>query len=78
MGEGDELGLAVARVWLGNDYRDNNPGFETAETAIELTYSKVLTEQIRVQPGLQYIRHPSSEEDLNDAIVFSLLVEITF
>lgn len=78
MGEGDELGLAVARVWLGDDFRNNNPGFNQDETAVELTYSKRLTDNLRIQPGIQFISNPSSDTDIADALQISIMIELTF
>ena len=66
--EEDPVGLAVAIAGMSDDFRDLNPGFDSTETAIELTWLIAITEQFVIQPDVQYIINPSSEPDIDDAV----------
>ena len=55
--EGDDTaGLALTHGWFRGD--------RGGETAIEFTYRTLLTENVFVQPDLQYIIHPSGKQNL--------------
>ena len=53
----DVLGLAMADGMLYDEYGNN-------ETTFELTYKVQLTDQIYLQPGLQYVVHPERTDAL--------------
>lgn len=68
----DVLGLAMARGMLTNERgRD--------ETTFELTYKTQLTDQIYLQPDLQYVIHPGGTDALlNNAMVGMLRFGLEF
>ena len=53
----DVLGLAFADGMMNDEYRNN-------ETTFELTYKIQLTDQIYLQPDLQYVLHPGGTDAL--------------
>lgn len=69
----DQLGLAIARAGLSGP-----PGgpaaWSKAEVNIEATYSFVVNRRLRVQPDLQYIRHPGLAPNQADAVALGLRV----
>lgn len=75
----DALGLAVARVELGEPYREAsaNAGSPVSghETAIELTYRVVITDGLALQPSVQRIRHPGFAPTLDDVTAVSVRFE---
>jgi porin len=81
LGAADKLGVAVARnaftpgqvaVIEGTAYR---PG---TETITELTYQIPLKPHLRVQPDLQYIRHPSGTTAYQNAWVLGVRATVDF
>ncbi|MFY9153695.1 MAG: carbohydrate porin [Prolixibacteraceae bacterium] len=68
----DELGLAMARGMLT---QEKGPD----ETTFELTYKAHLTQQIYLQPDLQYVVHPGgTDARLNNAMVGMLRIGMEF
>ena len=76
----DQLGLALASAINGNDYvhaerlAGNDPGRH--ETVLELTWRAPLADWLTVQPGLQYVIHPGTDESLDNALVLGLRFEV--
>jgi len=65
---GDELGLALAYASLQNRIlRQNGDTYRSCETVAELTYQYPLTDQLRIQPNIQYIIHPGMEAERDNA-----------
>ena len=54
----DELGIAFARIGVGNDYYNSFRPIKKAETAIEATYRFVFGRRYTLQPCMQYIIDP--------------------
>ncbi|WP_084691091.1 carbohydrate porin [Sphingomonas sp. SRS2] len=73
----DELGLAVATAFTARDYRLAQ-GSGKAETAIELTYRAPIAPWLSVQPNVQYVRNPSADPTIADALVLGLRFETSF
>jgi porin len=73
----DVLGLAVAHARYSEAFRRVQPGSARAETTLELTYRAEVLPGLRVQPDVQYVLHPGSTPALENALVFTLRVQIT-
>lgn len=68
----DVVGAALADALLHNRYYSN-------ETAVELSYMAMLTENIFLQPDLQYIIHPSGTgERLSNALLGGVRFGVQF
>lgn len=69
-------GFAISHARLGKPVRASLPGqakpFYKAETNVEVTYAIALSEQIIVQPDLQYIINPGWVVGRNDAFVLGV------
>ena len=68
------LGLGISYVRL-SQYIDSDSGHETA---LESYYLWPLSENLALKPDLQYILSPSGSEQLDNAWVFTLRLEINF
>lgn len=68
----DELGLAMARGMLTKERGKD-------ETTLELTYKLQVSEQIYLQPDVQYVIHPAgAETSLNNATIALLRLGLEF
>jgi len=74
----DVLGLAVAHARNADRYRRFDPTLSAAETAVELTWRAQLRPWLAVQPDVQYVVDPGMNRGLDDALVFSLRLELSF
>lgn len=54
-----------------------NPSLRT-ETVFELTYIPWISDQLSLQPDVQYIVHPNTDPALENALNLLLRLEITF
>lgn len=75
--EEDEFGLAVAAAFTSDSYRAA-AGASASEIAIEATYRAPLTSWLTLQPSLHYIRRPSADPTIPDALVIGLRAETSF
>jgi len=78
----DQLGVAVASARNGSPYLQSQwsqgrPATR-AETTIELSYLTQITKRLTVQPGFQYVMHPNSNRDLQNAWVAQVRFELGF
>lgn len=73
----DELGVAIAGAFTSSDYR-GIAGAANAEVAIEATYRAPLAPWLTLQPSMQYIRDPSADRAIRDALVLGLRAEVSF
>ncbi|MCP3731041.1 carbohydrate porin [Sphingomonas sp. MG17] len=73
----DEFGIAVAAAFTAEPYRTLT-GASPAEVALEATYRTQLTPWLAVQPNLHYIRRPSADPTVADALVLGIRSEISF
>ena len=68
--EKDRVGLAVAHASLNNRLRSGLPAaYQAGETALEFTYKHHLTDELVVQPDLQYIIHPGMQTSANNSVI---------
>jgi porin len=69
-------------VRLADGYRANGADagqdLAKAETLIELTWSDQLTDKVRIQPDLQYVRRPSGDRALKDAVIAGVRIQVAF
>lgn len=73
--EDDSTGVYISRAVLSDEA---GAGFDEDETAIELFYKFQLTPSVSIKPDLHYILNPSGDSTVDDAVVGTLRVEITF
>ena len=74
--KGDQAGLAIARAGIAGAAR-RVQGLPDAETSIEGTYLFQATDQLSLQPDVQYIIHPASAPHLANALVIGLRITLT-
>lgn len=72
--EEDEFGLAVAAAFTSDSYRAAT-GASDAEVAFEATYRAPVASWLSLQPSVHYIRRPSADPAIRDAIVVGLRAE---
>ncbi len=76
------LSAGVAQARLSSALRQAGAasGLDTArdETVFELTYSDLITPNLRIQPDLQYVRRPGGDRALKDALVLGLRLNLAF
>ena len=72
--EDDALGLAVAAAFTADPYRAAT-GAAASEVAIELTYRAQVTPWLAIQPNAHYVRRPSADPGVADAIVLGVRTE---
>lgn len=73
------LGVGFSSGVYGSAFRQmqaNNT--QTTETALELTYAVPVAEWLTIQPDVQYIINPSTQQGINNALAFSLLIQTSF
>ncbi|MCP5007574.1 MAG: carbohydrate porin [Planctomycetes bacterium] len=75
--DNDILGLAVAHTSMSDDLRDVEK-LDRHETTIEATYRARVFPFLAVQPGVQVVFNPGADPSLDNAIVSTLRVQITF
>ncbi len=73
----DEFGIALAAGFTSNSYRAAT-GAESSEVAIHATYRAPITSWLALQPSVHYIRNPSADPGIADALVLGLRAEMTF
>lgn len=74
---GGTFGLAAAHSRFASDFRVNHPDTEAAETSLELTYARNLSQWLQIQPNVQWIINPSGNPASDNALVFGLRMTIT-
>ena len=79
----DVAGLAVASARNGEHFvrfmrEEEMSPVEHAETAIEATYMAQVLPWLEVQPDLQYVVHPGTNSNLDNALVAGVRMEISF
>jgi porin len=73
----DEFGIAVAAAFTSRPYRVL-AGAAPAEVAFEATYRAQLAPWLLVQPNVHYIRRPSANRRIDDALVIGIRTGISF
>jgi porin len=64
----DQLGFAVSHAMFGGPARRAG-GLEAAETIVEVTYALPVNDNLTLQPDVQYVRNPSGDPAIADALV---------
>jgi porin len=72
----DVLGLAWAQAEVSGVFRDSNPGYDSYEGALEVTYRAKIRPYLTVQPSVQYIANPGPLSERDDAVILYLRSEI--
>jgi porin len=72
----DVLGVGWAQAQIGGVFRELNPGFDSYESALELTYRAKIRPYITIQPSVQYIANPGPISGRDDAVILYLRSEI--
>lgn len=75
--EDDEFGLAVAGAFTSPGYRLLS-GAGNSEIAVEATWRAPVARWLSLQPSMQYVRNPSADPTIPDALILGLRAEITF
>lgn len=75
--EEDEFGLAVAAAFTSDSYRAAT-GARGSEVAFEATYRAPVTSWLTLQPSVHYVRRPSADPAIADALVIGLRAETSF
>lgn len=73
----DEFGLAVAAAFTSDSYRAAT-GARAAEVAFEATYRAPVASWLTLQPSVHYIRRPSADPAIPNALVVGLRAEASF
>lgn len=73
----DEFGIAVASAFTSDSWR-RATGAAKSEIAIEATYRAQLSPWLAVQPNVHYVRRPSADRTIADALVIGLRAEASF
>lgn len=81
-GPSNEVGIAVASARNGAQYLQLQEQLgapaQRSETAVELTYLAQMSKSVAVQPSLQYIVHPNTDQAIKNALAFLLRFEVSF
>lgn len=75
--EEDEFGIAVAAAFTSDSWRAAT-GAASSEVAVEATYRAQVAPWLAVQPNVHYIRQPSADRDIADALIIGLRAEASF
>ena len=78
----DQLGIAIATAFNGDEYRDAlrlaSQATDDHETVIDLSYRAPLTGWLTLQPAVQYVVDPGTDPVLDNSLVVGLRFEIAF
>lgn len=72
----DQLGLGVILLDGSTGYLSGLANPAEREINVELTYYAQLTEEITLQPDIQWIIDPGIDDDIDDALVFGLRLSV--
>lgn len=73
----DVFGAAVAHARNGEDFRGLNPALRRAETTLEFTYQVTPLPWLSLQPDVQYIIDPGTDDAVEDAVVVGFRLQVT-
>ncbi len=75
----DVAGIAVAHARLCKDYyRMYKQTLSKTETTIEMNYSIAINKYLTVQPNIQYIINPGMSNEMNNSLVSTLRLKLSF
>jgi len=72
--EEEEFGIAIAAAFTSDSFRVAT-GAGSSEVALEATYRAPINSWLTLQPSVHYIRNPSADPAIADALVFGLRAE---
>jgi porin len=72
----DILAIGWGRAEISGTYRAANPGTDSFEGNVELTYRSVIRPWLTVQPAVQLITNPGAVSEYDDAVVLFLRTEV--
>ncbi|HET7307489.1 MAG TPA: carbohydrate porin [Gammaproteobacteria bacterium] len=70
----DTFGVAIARAGTSRAFKHITRAAAAAETACELTYRANLTDQLYLQPDVQYIANPGGVSDVDNTWIVGLRI----
>lgn len=73
----DRLGFSVSSGFSGSEFIRAGPN-ESHETALELTYSFSLSENISIQPDIMYVINPGFDPALENSLIVGLRATAAF
>lgn len=76
--EDDIFGIGLACAENSDEYEDFAPDADDYEMALECTYKYNPRDWLTLQPGVQFIKNPGMNPDLDDAVALSLRAYIVF
>ncbi|MEP0987492.1 carbohydrate porin [Ekhidna sp.] len=74
----DNFGIAFSSGFNGSNFQEIQQSNETTETVIEFTYSLPIKSWIMLQPDLQYLVNPSTQQELQNPLSFAMLIQLSF
>lgn len=74
--DSDAVGLAIAHARFGHPYADSLGLDLEPETTVELSYRYEIRSGFSIQPDLQYIRRPSGDPSIKDAVVAGVRLRV--
>ena len=69
----DTFGLGLSHATISSDL----PG-RTSETVIEAAYEYIMSDDLTIQPSVQWVRDPGATGELDDALIFGLRTNLCF
>ncbi len=78
LADDDIFGLAVAYARGSDGFGKYNPNTDEYEMAIECTYEFHPTDFLTLQPDIQFIKNPSMDPSIDNALVLGLRAYISF
>lgn len=72
----DILALGWGRAEVGSTYRNANPGTDSFEGNVELTYRYVVKPWLTLQPAVQLISNPGANSEFDDSVLLYLRSEV--
>ena len=76
--EDDLFGVGLAYARNSDEYLDFNRGADDYEMVLECTYKLHPNPWLTLQPGLQFIKNPGMNPDLDDAVALSFRAYMSF
>jgi len=70
----DAFGIAIAAAFTADPYRAAT-GAAASEVAVELTYRAQVTPWLAIQPNAHYVRRPSADPGVDNAVVLGVRTE---
>ncbi|RMH47287.1 MAG: hypothetical protein D6694_02245 [Gammaproteobacteria bacterium] len=72
------LGVAIAHARTSRAYRESNTDLASGETTLELTWVFEVTDWLQLQPDIQWIRYPSANRAIDNALAVGLRIALSY